>query len=72
MIEAGKTVAAICAATTVLVDAGDAAGWKCDVVGHPSVREEVVKQGWTWLDGERICVREGVGKGKARVVTSIG
>jgi putative intracellular protease/amidase len=72
LIQAGQMVAAICAGTTVLVEAGDEAGWACDVVGHPSVREEVRKKGWTWVEDERVCVREAVGGGKGTVVTSIG
>lgn len=66
----GKWVAAICAATTALVAAGNWAeavtpdGGKMRVTSHPSVKEEVEEAGWQYSE-ERVVV-------DGKVITSRG
>ncbi|KAK4983451.1 hypothetical protein LTR50_007226 [Elasticomyces elasticus] len=69
----GKHVACICAGTTALVasvaDAaadGPQAAQKCRVTSHPSVKAEIVAQGWEYAADEERVVVDG------RVVTSRG
>jgi putative intracellular protease/amidase len=59
--DAGKWVAAICAGTTALVAAQGKKGGaqKIKVTSHPSVKEEIEKEGWVYSE-ERVVVDEQV------------
>lgn len=62
---AGKHVAAICAGTTALVASQKKHGGdKVIVTSHPSVREQIEKEGWEYSE-ERVVV-------DGKVVTSRG
>ena len=59
---AGKWVAAICAGTTALVVAQNKKGGtqnKVKVTSHPSVKEDIVKKGWSYSE-EGVMVDEEV------------
>lgn len=58
--QAGKWVAAICAGTTALVAAEKKfAGKKVVVTSHPSVKEQIEKEGWGYSE-ERVVVNTGI------------
>ena len=65
-----KHVAFICAGTTALVKSteggNDKAAQKCRVTSHPSVKQEIVDQGWAYgNDDERVVI-------DGKIITSRG